>query len=163
MSSVRTSSAVAVLALAIAGVQSVVAAPATTKAPVPVNLNENIVTIVLILGVAIAIPLVYVLTKLIPKMRRGEILLSKIEFDWRAELLNQTSKKEKARRAEEMARRDEERAAAGEELEFAEQGTQHYHSMEPLSPRDAAVPSAAANAKRVQVEVSSSIEKREGH
>ncbi|KPA82464.1 hypothetical protein ABB37_03526 [Leptomonas pyrrhocoris] len=75
----------------------------TTKTPVPVNLGQNIVTTVLILGVTTGVTLVYVLTKLIPKMRRGEISLSKIEFDWRAELLNQTSKKEKARRAEEMA------------------------------------------------------------
>jgi hypothetical protein len=82
----------------------------TTTTPVPVNLGQNIVTIVLVLGVTIAITVAFLLYKTIPKCRRGEIKFGKIEFDWRAELLNQTPKKEKARRAEEKARRDAERA-----------------------------------------------------
>ena len=86
------------------------AKPTTTTTPVPVNLNQNIVTTVLILGVTVAVTLIYVLSQLIPKYRRGELSFSKIDFDWRAELLNQTPKKEKLRRAEEKARRDEERA-----------------------------------------------------
>lgn len=86
------------------------AKPTTTTTPVPVNLNQNIVTTVLILGVTVAVTLIYVLSQMIPKYRRGELSFSKIDFDWRAELLNQTPKKEKLRRAEEKARRDEERA-----------------------------------------------------
>jgi hypothetical protein len=161
--------AVAALALAVANVPSACAAIASTEHPtttttlMPVNLGENVVTIVLVLGVAIAITVAFLLYKTIPKCRRGEIKLSKIEFDWRAELLNQTPKKEKARRAEEKARRDAERAAAAAEMEFAEQGEHHYQPTEPLSPHRAAVPSATASEKRVQVEVLRSSDHRSTH
>ncbi|KPI82636.1 hypothetical protein ABL78_8354 [Leptomonas seymouri] len=147
-------SAAAMLALAAAGVPSAYAATTPSAVPAPVNLNQNIVTIVLILGVSIAVSLIFVLSKLIPKLRRGELSLSKMEFDWRAELLNQTPTKEKARRAEETARRNEERArrneerAAGRYADVDERGMHFCNRAEPLSHHDAAVPEANAGEKR---------------
>ncbi|CAM38668.1 conserved hypothetical protein [Leishmania braziliensis MHOM/BR/75/M2904] len=87
-----------------------------TAAPVPVNLSLNIVTTVLLLGVSIAVALIYALWKVLPKIRSGELSFSKIDFDWRAELLNQTPKKEKARFAAEKARRAAEMAHREEEM-----------------------------------------------
>lgn len=161
MSPLTKFSAAVVLALAATAVPS--AHAQTTTAPVPVNVNQNIVTIVLVLGVAIAVTLIYVLAKLIPKIRRGEVSIKSFEFDWRAELLNQTPQKEKARQAEEKARRAEERAAAVDVMEFTERGTQHCRVNEPLSPREAAVPGTSTSDSRVQVDVFASEDRREAH
>ncbi|GET92430.1 hypothetical protein, conserved [Leishmania tarentolae] len=83
----------------------------TTETPVPVNLRLNIITSVLILGVSLLLALTYAMWKIVPMIRSGELSFSKIEFDWRAELLNETPKKEKARRAAEKALREEEMAS----------------------------------------------------
>ncbi|CBZ30475.1 uncharacterized protein [Leishmania mexicana MHOM/GT/2001/U1103] len=99
-------------AIAVGAIALPAAATTTTiAAPVPVNLRLNIITAVLILGVSLVLTLVYTLWKLLPRIRSGELSFSKFEFDWRAELLNQTPKKEKARRATEKARREEEMAS----------------------------------------------------
>ncbi|KAK7195914.1 hypothetical protein NESM_000524200 [Novymonas esmeraldas] len=121
------------------------AAQATTAAPIPANVGRNVVVTVLILGVTIAVSLIYVLWKLIPKIRSGEVAFSKFEFDWRAELLNATPKKEKARRAAEKARREEELAAADV---VRVDGAEHYQQNEPLSLREdgASHPRADRNA-----------------
>ncbi|KPI82835.1 hypothetical protein ABL78_8155 [Leptomonas seymouri] len=123
--------------------------------PVPVNLSQNIVTIVLILGVSIAVSLIFVLSKLIPKLRRGELSFSKIEFDWRAELLNQTPTKEKVRRAEETARRNEERArrneerAAGHYADVDERGMRNQSAVQPrIEMRETDEPVAVACGSR---------------
>lgn len=78
-----------------------------TAATVDANLSGNIVTAVLILGVSIGVALILVLSKVIPMVRSGELSFKTIEFDWRAELLNATPKKEKARLAAEQAQRRE--------------------------------------------------------
>ncbi|KAK7195915.1 hypothetical protein NESM_000524300 [Novymonas esmeraldas] len=138
----------AVAAIMAAAMTLPAAAQATTAAPVPVNLGQNIVATVLILGVTIAVSLIYVLWKLIPKIRSGEVAFSKIEFDWRAELLNATPKKEKARRAAEKARREEE-LAAGRYRENDESGI-HYSNSQPrveLRDGDVAVPGSHREAQ----------------
>ncbi|KAG5468410.1 hypothetical protein LSCM1_02390 [Leishmania martiniquensis] len=105
-----------------------------TATPVPVNLSLNIVTTVLILGVSIAAALIFALWKLLPRIRSGELTFSKIEFDWRAELLNQTPKKEKARREAERLRRAEQTARrevmAADHLRDGNEGDVHY-TMQP--------------------------------
>lgn len=73
-------------------------AEATAPAPVPVNLGGSIVTSVLILGVVFAVVIIMVLYQIVPKIRAGEMKLSNVSFDFRAQLLNEPTKKEKARR-----------------------------------------------------------------
>ncbi|KAG5468823.1 hypothetical protein CUR178_01659 [Leishmania enriettii] len=128
------------LVVAVAITMAAMAPPAVatttmTVAPVPVNLNLNIVTTVLILGVSIAAALIFALWKLYPQIRSGELTLSKIEFDWRAELLNQTPKKEKARREAERLRRAEEKTRreemAADRFCANDEGDVQYTSMQP--------------------------------
>ncbi|CAG9582241.1 conserved hypothetical protein [Leishmania major strain Friedlin] len=113
----------------IAAIVSPASATTTTAAPVLVNLRLNIITAVLILGVSLVLALVYTLWKLLPRIRSGELSFSKLEFDWRAELLNQMPKKEKVRRAAEKARREEEMASGCDRDK--NEGHVQYAAMQP--------------------------------
>ncbi|KAG5468411.1 hypothetical protein LSCM1_02391 [Leishmania martiniquensis] len=85
------------VAIAVAAMALPLAATTTmTAAPIPVSRGLNIVSTLLILGVSIAAALIFALWKLLPRIRSGELTFSKIDSRWRAELLNQTPKKEKA-------------------------------------------------------------------
>ncbi|CAM38669.1 conserved hypothetical protein [Leishmania braziliensis MHOM/BR/75/M2904] len=64
-----------------------------TAAPISVNRGVNMAPVALVLGVSMVVALIYALWKVLPKTRSGELSSSKIHFDWRAELLNQTPKK----------------------------------------------------------------------
>lgn len=84
---------------------------ATTPTVPPINLSGSIVTLVLILGVSIAVTLLFSCSKVVPKIIAGEIKFDKFDYDFRAELLGMTSKKEKLQRAEDERQRQENRLA----------------------------------------------------
>lgn len=108
-----------------------------TAIGVEVNLSGSIVTAVLLLGVVIAVSVILALYQLIPKIRAGGLKFSKFDFDIRAELLNATPKKEKARR---KVAADERRAAA-----VARYREERYASQfSPMSPSEG--PAAAVSA-----------------
>ncbi|CAD2214838.1 hypothetical protein, conserved [Angomonas deanei] len=71
---------------------------------VGINESDNIVTIVLILGVTLAVTLIIIAYHLYLKHKEGKLHFKCPDIDWKAELLNTTTKKQKQEREERIAK-----------------------------------------------------------